>query len=63
MKHGYCLNCRWHDREHSSLKEVSDNFGYCRKHKPVIYQRDGRYWGGWPLTDVKDFCGEFMEIK
>jgi len=49
----------WYDQEHVSLKDVPDNYGYCRKHKPVIYLKDGRYYGGWPLTDINDFCGEF----
>lgn len=54
-----CVKCMWHDRTHVSLKDVPDNYGYCRKHKPVIYLKDGRYYGGWPLTDIHDFCGEF----
>lgn len=54
-----CMNCIWYDTVHESLKEVPDNFGYCRKHKPLIYTKDGRYYGGFPLLDKNDFCGEF----
>jgi hypothetical protein len=56
-----CHKCRWFDKEHISLKSIPDNFGYCRKHKPVIYQFEERYYGGWPLVDINDFCGEFRE--
>lgn len=56
-----CKNCRWFDQEHKSLAEVPENYGYCRKHKPVIYHHEGRYYGGWPLVDVDDFCGEFRK--
>jgi len=37
------------------------DYGYCRKHKPIIYQLENKYWGGWPLVDVNDFCGEFRQ--
>jgi hypothetical protein len=57
-----CINCRWFDNQHKSLLTVSKNLGYCRKHKPVIYQtEDNRYFGGWPLVDDDDFCGEFRQ--
>ena len=56
-----CKICRWFDQQHKSLMEISKELGYCRKHKPVIYQRDGQYYGGWPLVDVDDFCGEFRQ--
>jgi hypothetical protein len=35
--------------------------GYCRKHKPVVFPAEGRYWGGWPLVDVNDLCGEYRK--
>jgi hypothetical protein len=57
-----CKNCAWFDREHKSLAGVVPDLGYCRKHKPVIYQgKDGRYYGGWPLVDECDLCGEFRD--
>lgn len=61
---GYrCKNCRWFDQEHESLVKVSENYGYCRKHKPVIYRLENQYYGGWPLVDMEDFCGEFREDR
>lgn len=56
-----CHKCLWFDQKHESLTDVADNYGYCRKHKPVIYQFEGRYYGGWPLVDVNDLCGEFRQ--
>jgi hypothetical protein len=35
--------------------------GYCRKHHPIVFSREGRYYGGWPLVDENDLCGEFRE--
>ena len=58
-----CKNCLWFDHEHKSLEGVPKNFGYCRKHRPVVYSKDGRYYGGWPLVDTDDLCGEFREDK
>jgi hypothetical protein len=40
---------------------VGDNLGYCRKHKPVVFLLNERYWGSWPLVDINDFCGEFRQ--
>jgi hypothetical protein len=51
----------WFDKTHSSLKEVTDNFGYCRKHKPVVFAKDAHYYGGWPLVDQLDLCGEWRK--
>ncbi len=63
-----CHKCLWFDREHISLREVvngknavPENFGYCRKHKPMVFSDKGRYYGGWPLVDINDFCGEFRK--
>jgi len=53
-----CKNCIWFDREHKSLLPT-DHLGYCRKHKPIVYGQGGKYYGGWPLVDEDDFCGEF----
>ncbi len=57
-----CKNCIWFDKEHESLVELNNaKFGYCRKHKPVIFQteRASKWWyGGWPLVDINDMCGE-----
>ena len=54
-----CETCRWRDREHESLADVPANLGYCRKHYPIVFPREGRYYASWPLTDVNDFCGEY----
>ncbi len=56
-----CQNCKWFDQQHKSLVQLTDNFGYCRKHKPVIYPKDNRYYGGWPVVDINDLCGEFRQ--
>lgn len=58
-----CKNCIWYDTEHESLKDIPDNLGYCRKHKPIIYGKDGKYYGDWPLVDKNDLCGEFRGGK
>ena len=58
-----CQKCLWWDNQHERLKGVDDNLGYCRKHKPIVYGKEGRHYGGWPLTDMNDFCGEFREDK
>ena len=42
-----CETCLWYDHQHSSLKAVPENFGYCRKHKPVVYMHEEHYYGGW----------------
>lgn len=57
-----CHSCLWWDCVHESIGEYrKQGFGYCRKHKPVIYGKENRHWGGWPLVDKNDFCGEFRE--
>ena len=61
-----CKTCIWFDKEHESVKEIKLIFGkydvgYCRKHKPVVFPSEGRYWGGWPLVDVNDLCGEYRK--
>lgn len=58
-----CDQCRWWDHEHPRLQGAPDHSGYCRKHKPVIFLAQDRYWGGWPLTDAADFCGEHIARK
>jgi hypothetical protein len=59
-----CQTCLWYDREHISLKELDDkNLGYCRKHKPIVYGKEGRHYGSWPLVDINDLCGEWREDK
>jgi hypothetical protein len=55
-----CQHCRWFDKQHKSLPvETAPDLGYCRKHRPVIYGKHGRHYGGWPLVDINDFCGEY----
>jgi hypothetical protein len=60
-----CKDCSWFDREHESIKEIAKlisgkyEVGYCRKHRPVVFQMDAHYWGGWALVDINDLCGEF----
>ena len=58
-----CDQCRWWDHTHPRLEGAPANCGYCRKHKPVIFSLENRYWGGWPLTDAADYCGEHMPRK
>lgn len=60
MFKGRCINCLWWDNEHKTIKDKQ--FGYCRKHKPVVYAgADSKYHGGFPLLDKEDFCGEYRE--
>ena len=59
-----CKNCLWWDNTHNRIGDLrSEGWGYCRKHKPVVFAKDGRHWGGWPLVDREDLCGEFREEK
>jgi hypothetical protein len=58
-----CDQCRWWDHTHPRLAGAPPACGYCRKHKPVIFSLENRYWGGWPLTDEADYCGEHMPRK
>lgn len=60
-----CKKCLWFDQQHKSLPKDDPDLGYCRKHKPSIFQEqhggENFYRGGWPLVDVADLCGEFRE--
>jgi hypothetical protein len=56
-----CKTCQWWDAEHPSIAANTQDLGYCRKHYPVVYLRDGRYYGSWPLTHEKDLCGEYRK--
>jgi len=59
-----CHRCLWFDNQHKTLDELENkDLGYCRKHKPVVFANKGKYYGGWPLVDINDFCGEFREDK
>ena len=64
-----CRKCIWFDSQHPSVKDIKKlifgkyEIGFCRKHKPVIFSLESQYWGGWPLVDVNDLCGEFREEK
>ena len=58
-----CDRCRWWDATHRRLEGAPPGSGYCRKHKPTVFSFEGRYWGGWPLVDAEDFCGEHMPLK
>ena len=55
-----CKMCAWWDNQHKSLDELGNKgLGYCRKHKPVVYQQGDRFYGSWPIVDENDLCGEF----
>jgi len=58
-----CQNCKWFDHQHISLADpdISDNYGYCRKHKPMVFNIKNKFYGGWPLVDINDLCGEYRE--
>jgi len=56
-----CKDCLWWDNEHKRLETLDKTYGYCRKHKPLIYGKNGLHYGGWPLVDEADFCGEFRK--
>lgn len=61
MFKGRCKSCMWYDNRHRSLVP-GERWGYCRKHKPVVYMgEDQSYHGGFPLVDAEDFCGEYRE--
>jgi hypothetical protein len=55
------VKCRWFDISHRSLSGLDGSYGYCRKHKPLVFQLADRHYGGWPLVDADDLCGEFHE--
>lgn len=54
-----CEKCMWWDNKHVWV--ALPYTGFCRKHKPFSEKRGNRIWGGWPLTDKNDFCGEFRD--
>ena len=56
-----CIECRWYDNKHESLKELAVDNGYCRKHKPIPILKGDRYYGTWPIVNRYDFCGEYRE--
>jgi hypothetical protein len=56
-----CKDCAWFDREHESLNGAPKDFGYCRKHYPIVMSKDGLYYGRWPLVGELDLCGEFRK--
>ena len=58
-----CRDCLWWDNQHKRVKLQSDDsdHGFCRKHKPVIFSCNNIYYGGWPLVEKNDFCGEFRK--
>lgn len=57
-----CKKCIWWDDQHERLGEMQNQlYGYCRKHRPVVWAANGRHWGGWPLVHAEDLCGEFRE--
>ena len=56
-----CQTCKWFDKQHKSLLEVESNFGYCRKHKPMVFNIQNKFYAGWPLVDINDLCGEYRE--
>lgn len=61
MDRGQSKDCGWFEPNHDSLDGIPDreNFGYCLKHKPVVYLKDGRYYGTYPIVDKRLGCGEF----
>ena len=65
-----CGDCKWWEN-HSDLGEEYTDEGYCRRRSPflidaLIYQTGDAadsIDAVWPVTTVKDYCGEFQEIK
>ena len=61
-----CNQCQWWDSTHPSIKLVplklgKQEIGFCRKHKPGGLRIELNFYGVWPVTDAKEFCGEFRE--
>jgi hypothetical protein len=61
-----CGTCVWWDNEHASITFVpalkgQTLLGFCRKHKPIIYQdrTDGFFHGAWGVVDTNECCGEY----
>lgn len=54
-----CKKCKWYDNAHKHLEGEQKGYGYCRKHKPIPYMKNGRYYGTWPIVHELDLCGEF----
>lgn len=68
MKRGLCGNCFWWDAEHSRidfvpLLEGQTKIGFCRKHKPVIYQVGSFFHGGWGAVDKDEGCAEHRPLE
>lgn len=58
-----CKACRWFDQQHKSIADLLPDYGYCRKHKPMIIQVERRFFGSFPILHVDDYCGEFRAIE
>lgn len=61
-----CRNCKWWDSTHRSVELISIQLGkntpgFCRKHKPGMFQIDKHYYGVQPVMDAEEFCGEFKK--
>ncbi len=64
MNDSRCKHCLWWDNQHKRIGKLrAEGFGYCRKHKPVVFLANDAYYGGWPLVDQEDLCGEFHPQK
>lgn len=61
-----CKTCAWFDNQHDSLKLITPipgrfEIGYCRKHRPSVFFVNQVYWGGSPIMDANDLCGEYRK--
>ena len=61
-----CSSCLWFDQLHESLKLITPipgryDLGYCRKHRPSVFFVNQVYWGGSPILDANDSCGEWRK--
>lgn len=61
-----CKSCLWFDQQHESLKAIvpiagRQEIGYCRKHRPSVFNVGQIFWGASPLMDSNDLCGEYRK--
>ena len=66
VKRGVCGDCHWWDAEHEAIKTVpllvgQTDLGFCRKHRPIVMQFEGKFHGFWGAVDKDEGCAEYRD--
>lgn len=67
-RRGECGDCFWWDPDYERIKFVpllsgQTKLGFCRKHKPIIYQIGGFFHGDWGAVDTGEGCAEYRKVE